>query len=100
MKPSPLQVCSVLSCLAMAAGALGMVASFIYMASRDMRDITAGTSGFVAGAVLIGSGLVSLTILATHPSPEKPSPTTTAELSRMNEGGWGITGDVRRPDPL
>ncbi len=33
-----------------------------------MADITAGTSGFVAGAILIGAGLLSLTMLATRPA--------------------------------
>jgi hypothetical protein len=88
----PLQLgCVVLSCLAMAAGALGMVASVMYMTSGDILDITAGSSGFVAGAVLIGSGLISLAILLTRPGPMTP---------RISEGGWGSTGDVRRSDAL
>lgn len=30
-----------------------------------MEDITAGTSGFLAGAILIGSGIISLSLLAS-----------------------------------
>jgi hypothetical protein len=42
-----------------------MPMSFLYLASRSMEDITAGTSGFVAGAVLIGAGIISLAIIST-----------------------------------
>jgi hypothetical protein len=56
----------VLSGVAIVAGGLGMPMSFLYLASASMADITAGTSGFVAGAVLIGAGLISLAILATR----------------------------------
>jgi hypothetical protein len=56
-----------LSALAIIAGGLGMIVSFLHLGFRNMADITAGASGFVAGAVLIGSGLLSLTMLATRP---------------------------------
>jgi len=67
MEPNnPLRsICTVLSCLSIVAGGGGMVASFGYLASASMEDITAGTSGFIAGAVLIGSGLISLALLVT-----------------------------------
>jgi hypothetical protein len=58
----------VLSGLAIIAGGLGMPMSFLYLASSSMADITAGTSGFIAGAVLIGSGLISLAILSAKES--------------------------------
>ena len=60
-------VCLILSSGAIVLGAAGMVLSFLYLASSSMADITAGTSGFVAGSVLIGSGLISLTLLASRP---------------------------------
>jgi len=47
------------------AGVGGMVLSFLYLASACMADITAGTSGFVAGAVLIGAGLIVCALVAT-----------------------------------
>jgi len=53
-----------LSVISIGAGCMGMVLSFLYLASGSMADITAGTSGFVAGSVLIGSGIVSLTMLS------------------------------------
>jgi hypothetical protein len=62
------RICLVLASLAIVAGGLGMLASFLYLGSRSMADITAGTSGFVAGAILIGAGLLSLTMLATRPA--------------------------------
>lgn len=62
-------VCLVTGGLSILAGGMGMVMSFIYMASSSMADITAGTSGFVAGSVFIGSGLISLTMLAMNHQP-------------------------------
>jgi hypothetical protein len=59
--------------LAIAAGGLGMPMSFLFLASGSMPDITAGTSGFVAGAILVGSGLISFAILASR-EPHGPSP--------------------------
>ena len=70
-------LCLILSGGAVLIGGAGMVLSFIFLASSRMADITAGTSGFIAGSVLIGSGLVSLSMLATRPSSqdekERPS---------------------------
>lgn len=81
-------LCLVLSACAIGAGCLGMVASFLYLASSSMADITAGTSGFIAGSVLVGSGLISLTLLAITPGPG----------ARPGEGGPAgnrfETGDV------
>lgn len=62
-------ICLVLAALSVAAGGLGLVLSFLYLTSRSMADITAGASGFVAGSVLVGSGLLALTALATRPAP-------------------------------
>jgi len=66
-------LCKLLAGLSIAAGAVGMPMSFLYLASASMADITAGTSGFVAGAILIGAGLISLSVLAaTEPRPAEP----------------------------
>ncbi len=71
-KPAFLRpICLVLSALALVAGVLGMFGSFLYLASNNMANITAGSSGFIAGAVLIGAGLLSLTMLATRPAPSE-----------------------------
>lgn len=65
MEPSDLQkLCLVGSVASICAGGAGMVLSFIYLASASMADVTAGTSGFVAGSVLIGAGLVSASLVA------------------------------------
>ena len=64
-KYSTLQyACFVLSFLSLVAGAAGMVLSFIFLASSSMADITAASSGFVAGSVFIGAGVISLTLLS------------------------------------
>jgi hypothetical protein len=57
-------LCLVLALLALLAGVLGMAASFLVMGSALANEVRAGASGFVAGSVLIGSALVSLTLLA------------------------------------
>jgi hypothetical protein len=45
-----------------------MIASFLlFLTSSSGADLSAGTSGFLAGAILIGSGLLALTMLATRP---------------------------------
>ena len=56
-------VCIWMSALAIGAGATGMVLSLGFLASVSFEEITAGMSGFVAGAILIGSGLVALALL-------------------------------------
>jgi len=45
-------------------GIVGMVVSFHFLSLADARDIAAGNAGFISGAILIGSGLISLAILA------------------------------------
>jgi hypothetical protein len=59
-------VCVGLGAFCVGAGALGMVLSFIYLASGSMAGIHAGTSGFLAGAILISGGVIALTLLSTH----------------------------------
>jgi hypothetical protein len=61
-------ICLVLAVLVIVAGGLAMAASSLYLASSSMGEITVGTSGFVAGAVLIAAGLLSITMLATRPA--------------------------------
>jgi len=65
-------VCTWMSALAIGAGATGMVISFGFLASVSFEAITAGMSGFVAGAILIGSGLVALALLSRHATPSRP----------------------------
>ena len=63
-------VCLGLAAILMIAGSLGMVASFLYLASRSMEDITAGASGFIVGSILIGSGVISLSLIGRPVSPQ------------------------------
>ena len=59
-------LCLLLSVLAILAGGFGMVMSFLYLGSQSMENIIAGAAGFVAGAILVGTGLISLAILARN----------------------------------
>ncbi len=47
-------------------GTLGMAMGFIYLAATSMADITAGTSGFMAGAILFGSGVIAISIISAN----------------------------------
>ena len=58
------KLCYALSFLLIACGLGGMVLSFLFLASASMADIHAGNSGFLAGSFMIGSGVISLSILA------------------------------------
>ncbi|HEU4420486.1 MAG TPA: hypothetical protein VFT55_16230 [Planctomycetota bacterium] len=49
-----------------------MIISFGFLISANFEEITAGMSGFVAGAILIGSGLVALALLTRHPTRQRP----------------------------
>jgi hypothetical protein len=71
-------LCKLLAFLAMICGGVGMAMSFLYLASSNIADIHAGTSGFVAGAVLIGSGLLSLTLLVCSDAPIAHEPESTS----------------------
>jgi hypothetical protein len=74
-------ICLILAVLVMVAGGSGMVLSFLYLASSSVADITAGTSGFIAGAILIGSGLLSLTTLATRPATAEMKQHTSSKIA-------------------
>jgi hypothetical protein len=62
----------VLAAVAVFVGAVGMALSFVFLASPNAMDVTAGNSGFLAGAVLVGSGILSLTVLAARPPRVEP----------------------------
>jgi len=54
-----------LPALVFAAGVAGMAMSFVFLGSSHPLDVTAGAAGFIAGAVLVAAGLVSLSIQRT-----------------------------------
>jgi hypothetical protein len=54
-----------ISILAMLCGAAGMPASFQFLSSMHTLDVMAGAAGFVAGAMLISAGLLSLAWIAS-----------------------------------
>lgn len=82
------RTCLSLSTLAMLAGALGMAASFLFLASRSSDDVSAGSAGFVAGSVLAGCGLISLTILMTR-TPRREATAFLRSCSR-----WAVVGAI------
>ncbi|HJT76302.1 MAG TPA: ferritin-like domain-containing protein [Gemmataceae bacterium] len=46
-----------------------MGASFLYLASNSHLDVIAGAAGFIAGAILVATGLVSLAVVTRLPLP-------------------------------
>jgi hypothetical protein len=80
--------CIILAVLVMFAGLGGMGLSFLYLAGSHPADIAAGQSGFVAGAILIGAGLVSLSLLA-----RESERSTTVESRRGDEPKATGAGD-------
>jgi hypothetical protein len=86
-------VCVILSVLTLLAGGAGMGVSFMFLASSIPGENTAGLAGFVAGSILLGSGLVSLVLLATRPAGREEAP-----LRRPEQGpdaGPGRTAFTR-----
>tara|TARA_R110002095_G_scaffold47452_3_gene42308 strand:+ start:526 stop:783 length:258 start_codon:yes stop_codon:yes gene_type:complete len=57
-------LCLFIAFLTMLGGAVGMALSFINLSSTSMQNIHSGQAGFVAGAVLIGTGLMTCAIVA------------------------------------
>lgn len=51
--------------LVVAAGAVGMGISYIYLASSHPLDVLAGGAGFIAGSILISAGVLAATWLST-----------------------------------
>jgi hypothetical protein len=66
-----------------------MLASFLYLASSHNLDVLAGVGGFVARALLIGSGILSLAILATR-GPDVPvgTPNPRATVGLPQDDDW------------
>jgi hypothetical protein len=58
-------LCLLLGALSIVAGVAGMVLSFTYLATATLIDATAGGAGFVAGAILAGSGLIACALMAS-----------------------------------
>jgi hypothetical protein len=60
-----------LAVLVFAAGVCGMGMSFLFLGSNGNAENIAGLAGFVAGSILVGSGLIALALLA---DPRRPGP--------------------------
>jgi hypothetical protein len=81
----------VLASLTFAAGAGGMVISFLFLASAHPLDVTAGAAGFIAGAVLAASGLLSIALLWRPPGAGVADAAPVADPS-----AFGLPMDVKR----
>ncbi len=88
---NPLKVTVLVACAILSvAGALGMVLSFLYMASADPRDITAGTSGFIAGAGFVCASLVL--------PPSSPFSLNASKANRRRRTRHNDEGVNKRPN--
>lgn len=63
---APARVGRVLAIASLFAGGAGMALSFLTLGVGDKTEVVAGAAGFVAGAILVGSGLIAFCILARY----------------------------------
>ncbi len=77
-----------LALLTLAAGAAGMLMSFLFLASANHLDVLAGASGFVAGAILVAAGLLSSTALSRTTAASRQTAADHAPLSPADEQRW------------
>jgi hypothetical protein len=64
MKNLSLWVCGGPAVFAVLSGGGGMCLSLLHMSCAETNDIIAGSAGFIAGAILLGSGIIALTVLS------------------------------------
>lgn len=63
-------LCFIMAAGSILCGGLGMAASFLFLSSAVPHENIAGASGFVAGAILIASGMMTFAIAASaNPRP-------------------------------
>lgn len=62
-------LCIIAAILILIAGSLGMAISFLVLTSKNPAENLAGVAGFIAGAILVSGGLISLAILANGAQP-------------------------------
>src|SRR5687767_7587169 len=56
------------SSLTLLAGAIGMVASFLFLSSHNHLDVISGAVGFLSGVILVAAGVVSLALQSRSPA--------------------------------
>ena len=56
--------CTLAAILALICGSLGLAASFLFLSAKNPADNLAGVAGFIAGAILVSGGLISLSVLS------------------------------------
>src|SRR5437764_14388372 len=102
--PLPAKQLGCLAVLTFVAGAAGMVVSFAFLASNHPLDVTAGAAGFVAGAVLVAAGLISISLQRRLPLAHDPAPlvSTAAPEAPLDVARWVAhfqTNHENRPEP-
>jgi hypothetical protein len=63
-----------LAILTFSAGVVGMAISFLFLASAHRLDVIAGAAGFVAGAILVAAGLISISLHKPAALPQHVPP--------------------------
>ena len=71
-----------LATVSILAGSLGMVVSFVFLASAHYLDVVAGGHGFVAGALLLASGVVSFSVLGSETTSDRATTAVSDSRSR------------------
>ncbi len=54
----------VLACIFMLVGVIGMGLCFLFIWSSSMIDVVGAGMGFICGSILMGTGLISLAVVA------------------------------------
>jgi hypothetical protein len=88
-----------LAVLTLAVGVGGMAVSFLFLASAHPLDVLAGAAGFVAGAILVAGGVISLA-LGARPLGEPTHSARPAPITDLNR--WLAhfkKNRERRPEP-
>ena len=62
---------AVVSILMLVLGAIGMTISFMFMFSANTLDVTGGGMCFIAGSIMMASGLVSLAVVSLKAKGKK-----------------------------
>jgi len=63
-------IVSTLATLLIICGAAGMLVCLIFLFSSHTQDILGAGLGFVAGAILLGSGTIALAVISARPSSD------------------------------
>jgi hypothetical protein len=89
-----------LASLTFVAGVGGMAISYLFLASADSLDVTAGAAGFIAGSILVAAGLISIS--TQRPAAPALEPATETVAPSLAVGPWLAhfrLNRTNRPEP-